>query len=96
MQTQLSVHDTEILVDYVEAAEPFISIDGDPQCGCDEWSVCGECAHKARRMSAVLKEHGFPCAYGDGYLSIAARECAERMYANYCVQVGRTPIGITM
>lgn len=43
----------------------------------------------AREMSYLLMAHGYPCEYSDGALSIEARECAERLYANYIAQAQR-------
>ena len=93
-----SFGELQILLDYVEAAEPFIAIDGEPDCDCDEWSVCWDCGQLAERMGEVLKDHGFPYSStpSEGELSIAARDCAEQLYLDYCAEAGRTPIGITM
>ena len=96
MQDKFSDIEIEILIEYVESAEAFIAIGGAPECECDEWSTCSRCADMARAAGLILKAHGYPCQYSDGALSIEARMCAERLYANYCVKVGRVPIGITM
>lgn len=88
--------DIETLIAYVEAAEPFIAIDGAPECGCDEWSICTNCAQLAEDMARVMRRHGHYFTCTDGEMSIEARDTAERLYIRYCNEVGRTPVGITM
>ena len=96
MTEKFSSDEIDIIIDYVEAAEPHINPDLEVDCGCDDWSVCPDCASLARTAGLVLKTHGYPHAYSDGALSIDARQCAERIYCLYCRQYGREGIGVTM
>lgn len=86
--------DIDTLIEYVEAADPFIAVGAEPTCGCDEWSVCAPCALLAERTGEILRAHGYYCTYGDGCLDTEGRDQAERLYLRYCAEVGRTPKGV--
>ena len=96
MRKRFSKNDIEIIVEYIEAQADQVDIDGDTDCGCDDYSVCSDCAQSAQRVSLLLKSYGYQCEYANGALSIAAQSAAERIYTRYCVQTGYQPPGLTL
>ena len=95
MKKRFSKNDLDIIVKYVEAQASHIDIDGEPDCGCDDYSVCSDCADSAQRVSLLLKSYGYAYDYADGALSIAAQSAAEVVYARYCAQTGHMPRGLS-
>ena len=96
MRKRFSKNDLDIIIEYVEAQADHVDIDGVADCGCDDYSVCSDCAESAQRVSLVLKSHGCPSGYADGALSIYAQSAAEAIYCRYCVQTGHQPRGLTL